>query len=124
MSQDHQPTIVVADDEQMLTELYESIFGQRWSVVTAHDGEEALKAISESTQLVTIDREMPGPSGNELRKKIEEHGYQCRTVMITGNVPEEAGEMGFDRVHSKPVSRDELLSTAEELTNQQTALSD
>ncbi|MDY7082664.1 MAG: response regulator, partial [Halobacteria archaeon] len=61
-----EPTIVVVDDEQAVADMYYEWLEGEYDVKKAYDGEEALEKIDQDTDLVLLDRRMPGMSGDEV----------------------------------------------------------
>ena len=117
MSDDPEPEIVVVDDEARLADLFAAWLRAEWSVETAYSGEEALETITDSVEVVLLDRRMPGLSGDEVLESIREAGYDCRVVMVTAVDPDfDIIEMGFDDYLVKPVSKDELLEMVEDVS--------
>ena len=65
--------ILVVDDEQILTELYQKMLeDEGYEVKTASDGQEALNVVEEfKPDLVVMDVKMPHLSGIETLKKLK-----------------------------------------------------
>ncbi|PSQ18872.1 HoxA transcriptional regulator [Halobacteriales archaeon QS_8_69_26] len=106
--------LLVVDDETRLADLFSAWLGSEWNVETAYDGEQALAAMSESVEVVLLDRRMPGLSGDEVLEAIRSEGYDARVVMITAVDPDfDIVQMGFDDYLVKPVSKEELLDIVE-----------
>ncbi|WIV67236.1 HalX domain-containing protein [Natrialbaceae archaeon AArc-T1-2] len=104
------PEVLVVDDESRLADLFVTWIGTEWSAAAAYDGEQALEKLSDSVEVVLLDRRMPGLSGDEVLERIRETGYDCRVVMVTAVDPDfDIIEMGFDDYVVKPVSKDDLL---------------
>ncbi|WP_207588674.1 HalX domain-containing protein [Halomontanus rarus] len=104
------PEVLVVDDESRLADLFAAWIGAERPVEAAYNGEEALEKMSQSVEVVLLDRRMPGLSGDEVLQAIREEGYDCRVVMVTAVDPDfDIIEMGFDDYLVKPVSKDELL---------------
>ncbi|ELY59909.1 HalX domain-containing protein [Natronolimnohabitans innermongolicus] len=102
--------ILVVDDESRLADLFAAWLQSEWTVDTAYDGEEALETMTDSVEVVLLDRRMPGLSGDEVLSRIRDAGYESRVVMVTAVDPDfDIIEMGFDDYLVKPVSKDELL---------------
>ncbi|MFC6717484.1 HalX domain-containing protein [Natrialbaceae archaeon GCM10025810] len=105
------PEILVVDDEGRLADLFAAWLGTEWSVTAAYDGEAALDEMSETVEVVLLDRRMPGLSGDEVLERLRDAGYDSRVVMVTAVDPDfDIIEMGFDDYLVKPVSKDELIS--------------
>jgi DNA-binding response OmpR family regulator len=72
--------------------------------------------MDEDVDAVLLDRRMPGMSGDEVLEHIREEGYDCRVAMVTAIDPDfDILDMGFDEYVVKPVSRDDLYDTVEQL---------
>ena len=111
---DEDPEILVVDDESRLADLFAAWIGMERPVETAYDGEEALEKMTDSVELVLLDRRMPGLSGDEVLQELRDAGYDCRVVMVTAVDPDfDIIEMGFDDYLIKPVSKDELMDMIE-----------
>ncbi|AFZ74513.1 HalX domain-containing protein [Natronobacterium gregoryi] len=103
--------VLVVDDEPRLAGLFASWLTAGWSVSTAYSGDEALEKIDESTDIVLLDRRMPGQSGDDVLSTLRSKDDDTRVLMITAVEPDfDIIEMGFDDYLVKPVSKDELLT--------------
>ena len=66
--------------------------------------------------VILLDRRMPGLSGDEVLEEGRERGIDCRVAMVTAVEPDfDIIEMGFDTYLVKPVQRDTLSETIEDL---------
>ncbi len=109
-------SVVVVDDEQDIADLYTTWLSIEYDVRTAYDGDGALDRIDEAVDVVLLDRQMPGKSGDEVLNRIDERGIDCRVVMVTAVDPDfDIVEMPFDDYLTKPVTREELEGTVEEM---------
>ena len=106
-------TILIADDEPTI--LYATAMflkGCGYNVLTAEDGEEALKAFAEAThtiQLVISDVVMPEMRGPQLVRSIKNLSPSTATLLMSGTwttVPEEGVAL-----IGKPFTRQKLLAT-------------
>ena len=114
---DDEPEILVVDDESRLADLFSAWIGMEYSVDTAYDGEQALEKMSDSINVVLLDRRMPGLSGDEVLEAIREEGYDCSVVMVTAVDPDfDIIEMGFDDYLVKPVTKDDLFDMIEKVS--------
>lgn len=112
----NRPTIAVVDDEAEIITLYERWLDTEYTVVTATNGEMALELLDDEVDVVLLDRRMPGLSGDDVLDEIRARGLDCRVAMITAIEPDvDIIELGFDDYVVKPLSRDKLLETVEEL---------
>jgi DNA-binding response OmpR family regulator len=116
MSGTETPTILVVDDESDVADAYAAQLESKYDVSTAYGGEDALDRLNGSIDAVLLDRRMPGLSGDEVLEEIRDQGIDCRVAMVTAVDPDfDIIEMPFDEYVIKPVSRDELLGTIEQL---------
>jgi|GEM_PF-121087 len=113
---DTHPHVLVVEDEPDLATLYATWLEQACSVEMAYDGNDAVDAIDESTDIVLLDRRMPGLSGDTVLETIRERDLDCRVAMVTAVEPDfDIIGMGFDDYLVKPVSKDELTSIIDQL---------
>jgi CheY-like chemotaxis protein len=111
------PTVLVVEDERPVLESHELKLGSEgYNVRTAENGGEALVELGTDVDVVLLDRRMPGMSGDEVLEHIEDWDMDCRVVMVTAIDPDETvAELGFDDYLTKPVSKDKLAETIEQL---------
>ncbi|WP_135828696.1 HalX domain-containing protein [Halorussus halobius] len=111
-----QSTVLVVDDERDVADLYAMWLQDDYRVRSAYEGEQALDVLDESVDVVLLDRRMPGQSGDEVLEEIRERDIDCRVVMVTAVKPDfDILEMGFDDYLVKPVSREDLQGTVEQM---------
>ncbi len=111
-----QSTVLVVDDEQDVADLYAMWLQDEYRVLSAYEGEEALDVLDDTVDVVLLDRRMPGQSGDDVLDEIRTRELECRVVMVTAVKPDfDILEMGFDDYLVKPVSRDDLLVTVEQM---------
>jgi CheY-like chemotaxis protein len=112
-------TILVADDEAFMRDVFEEFYRQAGYVVrTAENGEEALAILEQETiDVMFLDLNMPRMSGLELCKKIRKNNPIACIYAVTGNAASaeltECREAGFDDYFTKPVDGKMLLKAAE-----------
>lgn len=115
-----QKTILVADDEAFMREIFEEFYRQAGYVVqAAENGEQAL-AIQEqeSIEVMFLDLNMPVMGGIELCRRIRESNPIACIYAVTGNASfielTACREAGFDDYFTKPVDGKMLLKAAED----------
>ena len=109
-------TVLVVDDERDVTELYTTWLATSHEVRSAYGGDEALETVDDSVDVVFLDRQMPGTSGDDVLDAIDERGIDCRIVMVTAVDPDfDIVEMPFDDYLTKPVTREDLLGMVTEM---------
>ena len=106
--------ILVVDDEHLIRwSLEQNLKKQGYEVVTAGDGEEALRLVrEEQPDLVLLDIQMPGINGIEALEKIKEYDEEIVVIMVTAHGGLEtavnAMRLGAYDYVSKPFNLDEL----------------
>ena len=109
-------SVLVVEDNDELAGLYASWTSPEWSVETVTHGEDAVPAVDESTDVVVLDRRLPGCSGEEVLGRLREAGYDCQVVIVTAVDPDfDIVEMGFDDYLVKPVDRETFERTLDRL---------
>ena len=103
-----QGTILVVDDEPDIVSLLEEYFSsQSFRVLTALDGETALKRAEHGPDLIVLDVGMPFMDGYAVCRRLREH-LSCPIVFLTARVEDvdalEGFEAGADDYVLKPFS--------------------
>ncbi|MFB6205023.1 MAG: response regulator transcription factor [Haloglomus sp.] len=116
------PTVLVVEDEELLAELYTDWLRPEYHVEVVHGGEPALDRLAEGdVDVVLLDRHMPDVTGDEVLVTLRDWGLDARVAMVTGVSPEmDILEMGFDDYLCKPVDRETLVGTVEQLLERNT----
>lgn len=113
---DDPPLVLIVEDEPDLADLYATWLRGDYRVRTAYGGQEALDELDEEVDAILLDRRMPGLSGDEVLEEIRARDADCRVSMVTAVEPDfDIIEMGFDTYLVKPVTKDALIDTVEEL---------
>ena len=115
--------ILVADDESHILNVVSlKLRNAGFTVVTTHDGQEALEmAQQEHPDLLITDYHMPQLSGIELCQKLKQDPATANipAIMLTARgyhlEPADTEQSGILRMLSKPFSPRQLLSTVEEV---------
>jgi len=108
--------ILVVDDVPQNVRLLEAVLAPRgYDVVSATDGESALKLVESShPDLVLLDVMMPEPDGYEVCRRLREDDETAvlPVIMVTASTDEKrkAIEVGADDLIAKPFNHDELLA--------------
>jgi predicted DNA binding protein/DNA-binding response OmpR family regulator/putative methionine-R-sulfoxide reductase with GAF domain len=106
--------ILVVEDEPDLADLYQTWLSAEYDVRAAYSGEEALESMSDAIDVVLLDRRMPGLSGDEVLREINDRGYDCQVVLVTAVDPDfDIIELGFDGYINKPASEAELYDAVD-----------
>ncbi|MFB6221765.1 MAG: HalX domain-containing protein [Halolamina sp.] len=110
------PLVLVVEDESDLADLYAAWLQGSYRVRTAYGGHEALEKLDEEVDIILLDRRMPGLSGDEVLDAVRERDIDCQVAMVTAVEPDfDILSMGFDDYLVKPVARDALLETVDNL---------
>jgi two-component system response regulator (stage 0 sporulation protein F) len=100
--------ILVVDDDQGILDSFEVLLGDRYDLVKAENGYEALRILeADPPQLMFLDIKMPGLNGIDLLRKLREHQKRVGVVVITASnqegIEEEARSLGILNYLKKPL---------------------
>ncbi|WP_436924133.1 response regulator transcription factor [Halosimplex amylolyticum] len=110
------PTVLVVDDNRVIADTYAQFLAEDYEVRAVTSGSVALEALGPSTEVVVLDRRMPGLSGDEVLTRIAERAHECRVVVVTAVEPDvDVVDLPFDGYLVKPVGRDELVAAVDEM---------
>lgn len=104
--------IMIVDDEKDIVGLLKSFFElQGYFVITAYNGEEAIKKLEKNPDIILLDVNMPNMNGFDVCKKIRSY-INCPIIFLTAKVEERDRINGLliggDDYILKPFSIDEL----------------
>lgn len=112
----------MVDDEKLNVEILEGILSEKYEVVTAYNGNEALLKVEKtSPDLILLDIMMPGMDGYEVCRMLKRNKKTLHIpiVMVTALTEKtdkiKAIEAGADDFLSKPVDVDELNARVKSL---------
>ena len=109
------PRVMVVDDDPQIRSLYAD-FLAGFDVVTAAGGREALDRLDGSVDVLLVDRQMPGLSGDEVAEQVRARSVGCAIALVTGVDPDlDIVDAGIDGYAVKPVSRGELTTLVSRL---------
>jgi two-component system alkaline phosphatase synthesis response regulator PhoP len=111
------PKILLVDDEKDIVEFLEYNLNQEgFEVVSAYDGIEALRKLSEKPDLIILDIMMPKMDGYEVCKRIRENRAYADTpiIFLTAKGAEtdeiKGLELGASDFIKKPISPKKLIA--------------
>jgi len=108
------PRVLIVDDEERVANTYDLRLKGDYETEVALGGETALQSVDEETDVVLLDRRMPGMAGDDVLAEIRNRGLDCRIVMLTAVDPDfEITDMDIDDYVVKPVDREQLISVVE-----------
>ncbi len=115
--------LVVDDDEVVLKSVERVLAFNNYSVLKAHNGEEALALLGEEEIAVLVsDQVMPGMTGIELLARVKERSPDTLKVLMTGRADlriavDAINKAEVFRFIAKPWENAELLETVSEGLN-------
>lgn len=113
-------TILVVDDEPEIADLYATWLQRDHEVRTAYGGHEALEVVEDRVDIVFLDRRMPRMTGDEVLAEMRDRGHQCYIVLMTAVDPDfDIIDIDFDEYLTKPVMRDDITETVEQLRDRE-----
>lgn len=118
-------SILVVDDERAMVGMVAALLGEDgYEVVTAYDGEAALKRhAEESPDLVILDRGLPKMSGDEVCRRIRATS-STPILMLTGEKGSDERarllDLGADDYLEKPFAKKELSARVRALLRRAT----
>jgi len=115
--------LIVEDDNDLRTMLKVSLDRQRYTVLEAENGKEALSHFKpEVTDLVITDLIMPEEDGLKVIMRMRELKPSIKIIAISGggkagpgNYLNLAKALGADAIYSKPFSVNDMIIKIEEL---------
>ena len=108
------PTVLAVDDDEAHLELFAIWLEEAYDVRTAADGAAALERFDRTVDVVLLDRNMPGLSGDEVLTRLRSRPGHCRVVMVTGaDLDDRAIPLPFDDYLVKPLARADLEDALE-----------
>lgn len=109
-------TVLIADDERALADMYARWLASDYIVRTAYSGAEALETLDDLPDVVLLDRNLPDRSGREILAEIRRRGLPCMVSMVTAVEPGlDVIDLGFDDYLLKPVFASDLHGVVERL---------
>jgi CheY-like chemotaxis protein len=112
------PRVLVVDDDPVIGQSFDRVLsGKGYAVITASNGEEALRKIKdENYDVVFADIKMPGMNGLEVAERIKASQPWLPVVIVTGYGTDanekRAGEAGVSAFLRKPLTPDMIEDSA------------
>jgi DNA-binding response OmpR family regulator len=108
------PTVLIVDDEERVANTYDLRLGDEYETEVVLSGEQAIQTVDEGTDIILLDRRMPGMTGDDVLEQIRKRGLDCRVVMLTAVDPDfDIADMDIDDYVVKPVDREQLATVVE-----------
>ena len=116
--------VLVVDDDQSILSIFEFILKETgYNTITASSGQDCLDILKKGPKidLVFLDVKMPGITGIDVFKQIQETDPKLLVVMMTGysedELIKEVFELGAYGIIYKPFDMEEILSVVEKIFN-------
>jgi DNA-binding NtrC family response regulator len=112
--------ILVVDDDQGILDSFEVLLGDRYDLVKAENGYEALRILEANPpHLIFLDIKMPGLDGIDILKRLQEDQKKVGVVVITATdqekTEEEAKSLGVIDFLKKPLDIFEIERIASQV---------
>jgi DNA-binding NtrC family response regulator len=112
------PTLLIVDDDDAIRGMLFDLLSDKYECNTASMAEEALQYIEvEQYDAILTDISMPGLSGVELLRKIQENNSATPVILISGKGneqdPQALMDMGAFAYVTKPFNLDEIEEVVE-----------
>ncbi len=114
--------ILVVDDDQGILDSFEVLLGDRYDLVKAENGYEALRLLEhDPPQLIFLDIKMPGLNGMDVLKRIHKDQKDIEVVIITATdqekTEEDAKALGVIDYLKKPIDIFDVERITSQLLN-------
>lgn len=116
-------TILIVDDEKIVCEAFMAAFEDKYAIVSAASGQEALNILEQPNDidLVILDVMMPGLNGIQLVKEIKKIDSSLQVAILTGygskDIAIEALRADADEFIEKPFDIKQTQAVIERLLN-------
>lgn len=100
--------ILIVDDDQGILDSFEVLLGDRYDLVKAENGYDALRILeTDPPQLIFLDIKMPGLDGIDVLRKLQKDQKKVDVVIITAadqeKTEDEARSLGVIDYLKKPL---------------------
>lgn len=105
------PTVLVAEKDRRVTEMYSNWLSTRYTVLRAHDSEEIDSLLDDGLDVVLFTRRIPGVEPTRVPEVVPE---TCRTILLVDDRPGfDIVDIDCDEVLHKPLVRERTLEAVE-----------
>ncbi|MFB3885876.1 MAG: response regulator [Thermodesulfobacteriota bacterium] len=114
--------ILVVDDDQGILDSFEVLLGDRYDLVKAENGYEALRILeSDPPRLIFLDIKMPGLDGIDVLRRLQRDQKNIEVVIITAadqeKTEEEVKSFGVTDYLKKPLDIFEVERITSQVLN-------
>lgn len=112
--------VLVVDDQPEIREIFKGYLTPEAVVDAVSSTSEAIAAMDDSIDVIILDRNMAGSSGDEFLARLREEDTETPVAMVTAVFPDFGiASQDFDAYLLKPVGRRELRNTVAAVKNRQ-----
>lgn len=117
------PTILIVDDDAAIRGMLYDLLSEKYECNTASMAEEALQYLEvERYDAILTDLAMPGLTGFDLLKRVQQTDLETPVILISGRGaeqdPEDLIELGAFAYVTKPFNLDEIEEVVERAVGQ------
>src|SRR5689334_5005447 len=108
--------ILIVEDSPSLNRMMTlALQTEGYSVASARNCDEAYAGAGADTELMLVDRNLPGTDGMTCLTGVLERGFHGKVIVVSGDQdgPEIAKMTGADGFLAKPFSPEDLVATVE-----------
>lgn len=116
------PTVLLADADRRITEMYGDWLADRYTVVRAHNGDELATHLDDTVDVVLFDEGLPGVATRTILEAVRE---SAQTILLVSNRPDvDLLELPCDDVFRKPIVRETVLEAIDDQLDRRDAPAD
>lgn len=105
-------TVLLADSDRRITEMYQQWLSDRYTVVRSHSTEELEARFDDEIDVVLLDVGLPGV---DLEEFVGGYEQPCRTILIVGDRPDlDVLSVDCDAILRKPFVRETVLEAIDD----------
>lgn len=106
------PSILVAEADRRITEMYSNWLNERYTVRRAHDNEQIEDALDEDVDVMLFARRIPGVDPARIPAVVPD---DCRTILLVDERPDfDVLDVDCDDILYKPIVRETALDAIEQ----------
>lgn len=107
----------IVEDNERIADMYRKWLSNKYTATVSYNGESALEEIDGDVDIVLLDRDLPGISGDEVLTKLREQSRNSYLIsMLTAQDPKvELAQLNCDEYVRKPVPEEKLVSVVGKL---------
>lgn len=114
--------VLVVDDQPEIQRIFKGYLTPEARVTAVGTTREAFTAMDESIDVIVLDRNMAGTSGDEFLTRLRQEDAETPVAMVTAVFPDfDIAAQEFDAYLLKPVGRRELRNTVAAVKNRHDA---